>query len=234
MYAYDQHLRLAAVREAIRAIPGGSGAAALDFGCGVGDFCGLLASHFDQVIGYDISPEVLALAQRRHAASKIRFESRMDTALAGHYDLILSVTVLQHVTDDAALQALLRQLADRLTPGGRFVVLETFSPRQGTQTSNGYLTLRCVDALITAFGAVGLHLQARRGFYHPTESPTRAFATYRRSPSVRGLARLAAWRIPIADTLLSRIAACAADADTGFLADTDSATQLLTFGRPAQ
>mgnify|MGYP002684269118 CR=1 FL=1 len=87
VYAYDQRLRLAAVRDAIAALPGGAHAAALDFGCGVGDFCALLAPRYGRVVGYDSADEVLRRARARHSAANIAYTGSLDEATGGRYDL---------------------------------------------------------------------------------------------------------------------------------------------------
>jgi SAM-dependent methyltransferase len=75
---------------------------AMDFGCGIGRVTQPLADHFDRVVGVDISPAMLELAQRhnRHgerceyvwnAGPKLRqFQDES-------FDLIYSRLVLQHI-----------------------------------------------------------------------------------------------------------------------------------------
>ena len=233
-YAFDQRLRLKAVREllcdVLSAAPAQRLARALDHGCGVGDFCSVLAQHVDAVVGYDPSPEVVARAAQLNAAANVRYGSSADEVWAGRYDLILSITVLQHVVDDTELQALVQRFGQALNPGGRIVVLETLAE---VARDAGYLKRRTLAQLLAVFAAAGLEPLMQRGFYHPTECPTPAYRAYRQRWVVRGLARLAAWRVAPASALLKRIAQAAADADTGYLDQPESPTQLLVFGRGA-
>lgn len=231
VYAYDQRLRLAALREWLSAQHFPGDASALDFGCGTGDFCALLAEHFAAVVGCDLSPAVLAVAAQRHASPRIRYTAHADAALAQRHALILCVTVLQHVVDDAELRALLQRFAAALQPGGQVVVLESFA--SGTPAVNGYLKLRTLESLVAAFASAGLALRSQRGFYHPSESPTAAFTAYRRRPLVRLLARLAPWPLPRVRGWLDRLGAQAAQADRDAMDHAGSPTQWLVFARSA-
>lgn len=231
VYAYDQRLRLAALRGWLdtQTIP--AEATALDFGCGSGDFCALLAERFGTVVGCDLSPAVLAVAAQRHASPRIRYTADCDAALARRYALILCVTVLQHVVDDVELHSLLQRFAAALQPEGQVVVLETFAA--DAPAANGYLKRRTRESLVAAFASVGLALRSQRGFYHPSESPTPAFLAYRRRPLVRLLSRLAHWRLPGVRNGLDRLGAQAADADHDAMDRVGSPTQWLVFARSA-
>lgn len=229
-YAYDQRARLKAADEVLSGLPAQAWRSALDFGCGVGDFCTVLARHADAVVGYDLSPAVIQRAAQLNAAPNVRYVSRVDEVWARRYDLILSVTVLQHVVDDAELQALVQCFADALNPGGRIVVLETLAE---VPANAGYLKRRTLAQLLAVFAAAGLRPVAQRGFYHPTECPTPAYRAYRQGWAVRVLARLAGWRIALAQGILTRIAQRAADADTACLDRPASPTQWLVFCRRA-
>jgi SAM-dependent methyltransferase len=231
VYAYDQRLRLAALREWLNAEDFSGDGSALDFGCGTGDFCALLAERFGTVVGCDLSPAVLAVAAQRHASPRIRYTADADEALARRHALILCVTVLQHIVDDGELRALLQRFAAALQPGGRVVVLETFA--SAAPVANGYLKLRTLESLQAAFAAAGLALRSQRGFYHPSESPTPAFLAYRRRPLVRMLSRLAHWRLPQSQGWLERIGAQAAQADPDAMDHAGSPTQWLVFERSA-
>ena len=49
-------------------------AAALDFGCGVGRVTRALADRFDDVLGLDISPTMVALARELDGAARVRYK----------------------------------------------------------------------------------------------------------------------------------------------------------------
>src|SRR6185503_5587188 len=102
----------------------------LDVGCGVGRWSRLLASRGAAVTGVDLSDEMIAEAERRAARAGVSRSCRFlvqDAAaldVGGTFDLVLAVTVLQHILDPAALSEAVERMADHLAPGGRAVLLE--------------------------------------------------------------------------------------------------------------
>ena len=235
-YAYDQRLRLKAVAQLLDARAERAETPcrrALDYGCGVGDFSRLMSRHAQQVLGFDVSEAIVAQAARVNPGSNIRYTSRTSDVFADgglQYDVILSITVLQHITDDAALHALLARMAAHLSPGGEIIVLETVAD---VEQAAGYIKRRTLTGLIAQFERAGLQLRAAHAFYHPTEDPTPAFKRYRHRWVVRLLGRLAGWGVPSARRWLASIAGACADADTAFLEQAASSTRLMLFGWPA-
>lgn len=160
VYRYDQPLRLRAVMRTVRGLyPDLRGVHALDLGCGTGDMSLALADAGAGVLGTDISADVIKLARARVGTrDNLRFAvstvNAFDAAAAS-YDLALSVTVLQHMTDDE-LGTALHRLAVLLRPGGHLVALE-MAPVGGTAGPNaGHLTARTPSAWFAAFQDAGL------------------------------------------------------------------------------
>lgn len=93
----------------------------LDFGCGVGRLLVPLAERFNHVVGVDISPSMLAEAQK-HVA---RFGDRVTlcqsdddlTRVEGDFDFIHSVIVFQHISKNRGMY-IVNNLLSRLNPGG--------------------------------------------------------------------------------------------------------------------
>src|ERR1700736_6426623 len=87
------------------------GTRVLDVGCGVGRWSRLLAARGAQVTGVDLSPTMIDEARRRAAhaglAGRCRFLVQDSAALdaGAPFDLVLGVTVLQHILDPQALRA---------------------------------------------------------------------------------------------------------------------------------
>jgi SAM-dependent methyltransferase len=225
IYRYDQRLRLRAVTDVIATLGLPPGARCLDFGCGVGDFAARLSRLGYRVWAYDISETVLQLAARLNPAPNVAYTSHLDEALAEPLDLILSVTVLQHVVDDEAFGDIVRRFAQALQPDGRVLVMESFAPSDGC---TGYLRLRTFETFVAAFETSGLQLETARSFYHPVDRPTPRFARYERNPLVRRLAARSR-SVPAARTLHDLLAAVYAAGDRGYFASGDSPTRLLVF-----
>lgn len=226
-YWYDQHLRLLATEQVILSNRP-AGGRALDFGCGVGDFCALLSAHFDEVVGYDPSTAAIERARQRNGAPNVRYTHAFDTAVARPVDLIIAVTTVQHVTGDGDLGRLLAALVAALTHDGEVVVMETLAE---TEVDGGYIKRRTLPRLIELFGSAGLEPIARYDFYHPTESPTPAFVRYRARLIVRVLGRLTTMKVPLAEVALKRLAEYHADRDRAYLDQPGSPTRILVFRR---
>jgi SAM-dependent methyltransferase len=94
---------------------------ALDFGCGVGRLSRALAAHFDEVVGIDIAPSMIALANQYNTGPKFRFLLNKEPDLAiipdTSIDFIYSSRVLQHVPPDAVKQYV-TEFYRVLRPGG--------------------------------------------------------------------------------------------------------------------
>jgi len=75
---------------------------ALDFGCGVGRISQALSHHFEEVIGVDIAPSMIELAEkynRYNDKCKYLLNSRGDLRLFSDnsFDFIISLFTLQHI-----------------------------------------------------------------------------------------------------------------------------------------
>lgn len=98
------------------------GKRALDVGCGAGLLSEPLARLGATVIGLDAAPENIAAA-RHHAAGQglaIDYRAGSVESLSGErFDLVVSMEVVEHVTDPAAFIA---GLANALAPGGLLIL----------------------------------------------------------------------------------------------------------------
>lgn len=141
----------------------------LDVGCGVGRWSRLLASRGADVTGIDLSPTMIAQAERRAAAAgladRCRFLVQDSAALEadGTFDMILCVTVLQHVLDQTALRSALRRMARHLAPRGRLVILEAAPARLASHCNTSVFTARPREFYLRLFSDCGLRLRAVSG-----------------------------------------------------------------------
>jgi 2-polyprenyl-3-methyl-5-hydroxy-6-metoxy-1,4-benzoquinol methylase len=187
---------------------------ALDVGCGVGRWSRMLAAQGAYVAGVDLSPTMVADAQRRAEDEGVAANCRFvvgDIAqfdLRERYSLVVGVTVLQHVLDDAALRQAVRNLARHLAPGGRMVLLEAAPTRRVKRCDTAIFTARGMDAYLEAFAAAGLKLEAITGV-DPAPFKTWFLPYFKRLPrplALAGLAAVTALAMPI-DALLGRVLA---------------------------
>ena len=124
-------VRLRYIREAIDSHWGGDGRAmrplagkrALDVGCGAGLLCEPLARLGAEVVGIDAAPENIAAARAHSEKQGLRIDYRATgieaLGMAGQFDLVTSMEVIEHVADPAAFVA---ELAARLKPDGLLIL----------------------------------------------------------------------------------------------------------------
>jgi SAM-dependent methyltransferase len=108
---------------------------ALDFGCGCGRLTQAMASGFDEVVGVDVAPAMLAAAQRlnRHGG-RVRYlpveGPDLRTFGDATFDFVLSTIVLQHMRAGFQ-QGYLREFLRVLRPGGLCYVQLPTAQRTG-------------------------------------------------------------------------------------------------------
>jgi SAM-dependent methyltransferase len=139
-----------------------AGARVLDVGCGIGRWsCGLAAGGAS-VTGVDLSPTMILQARGRAAtqgvAARCRFLVQDLAALQveGRFDLILGVTVLQHILEPAALRASVQRLRSHLTEDGTLILLEAAPERAVTSCNSPIFRARQRGEYRRLFEACGL------------------------------------------------------------------------------
>ena len=189
IYAFDQRERIRLLRTKIPA-SGGSTGNALDFGCGTGDFCKLLLDLGFTVCGYDpfVSSQI-----RQSKFSYARIPSEIPFA-PGSVDLILSVTVLDHIGDEAELNATLALFRGLLKRDGRFLMLEyaldTNADDWRRRYSNAHQAFRTLDEWRGILDTNSLKIAGVTPFPTPMFAPSQGYRAYSRSFGVRLLRRL--------------------------------------------
>jgi SAM-dependent methyltransferase len=188
-----------ALRRWLRVKPGST---VLDVGCGVGRWSRRLAARGAHVTGVDLSPTMIAEARRRAAAeglaNRCRFEAQDLSELdaGAKYDLVIGVTVLQHILDPAALAAAVARMTAHLAPGGRMVLLEAAPARHAKHCDTSIFRARLRSEYLELFGDCGLRLQTVTGV---DPSPFK----YRLLPHLKRLPRPIAVGATTAASLLS-------------------------------
>ena len=123
----------------------------LDFGCGIGRFATFLNSRFGGWHGADI------LNRLEADIPADRFELIEDGRIPfgdKKFDLIWTCVVLQHVVEEPELLGYLQQFADRLSSGGRVLMIENTSQNR----NKVYLTYRSLAEYQRMFDQAGLSL----------------------------------------------------------------------------
>jgi SAM-dependent methyltransferase len=101
----------------------------LDFGCGSGRFSYWIALRVKKVVGLEITPEMIELAEKNRTAQNVEFmvyDGLHFPVFHNPFDLILSVGVLQ-VMKGELLKNTLSGLAQCLKKDGRFYIIEQVS-----------------------------------------------------------------------------------------------------------
>lgn len=114
---------------------------ALDFGCGVGRLTQALGRHFEEVVGVDISPSMIALAQQYNRFGercKYVLNERSDLSVfpGGTFDFIYSSITLQHMPPRYS-RRYISEFLRVLAPGGALLFQLTSEIRKSSSTLIG-------------------------------------------------------------------------------------------------
>jgi len=187
------------------------GTRVLDVGCGVGRWSRLLAARGALVTGVDLSPTMIAQARQRAAADGVADRCRFQVqdlsnlSVGEQFDLVLGVTVLQHILDPAALRAAFAAMTRHLAPGGRMILLEAAPSAPVERCDSTVFKARHRDVYLDMIRECGLELRALTGV-DPAPFRRRLLPYVRRLPGNLALALLViatALSLPI-DALVGR------------------------------
>lgn len=196
MIHFCQHL---ALEPWLKIVPG---MRVLDVGCGVGRWSRLLASRGAFVVGIDLSPTMIEQSRRRTRDPELAKRCQFQVQDLSHldreerFDRILSVTVLQHILDTAALRAALRAMAAHLAEGGRMILLEAAPTACNDRCDTSVFRARHRDVYLQLFHECGLRVRAIAGV---DPAPFKIWLL----PHLRGLPRRAALAALATATALS-------------------------------
>jgi len=106
----------------------------LEIGCGTGYYCRYLKKRGGEVIGVDLSNNMLKLAKKYAKNSSLGILFLKNTAedmgfKNESFDMILSVTVLQH-NENSRLKMIVREMSRILKRGGKAIIFEDIAPKK--------------------------------------------------------------------------------------------------------
>jgi SAM-dependent methyltransferase len=170
IYSFDQICRLHVFESwlASKRLRPGTG---FEFGCGTADFSRLLNKKGWNMVAYDkfIAP--------KYQAPSFRFiNSVAGEEFSAAFDLLVSVTVLDHLVDDDEFVQTLQRFRTMIRPDGRFFFLE-YSPASEADRSS-YQALRSMPVWIRALEIAGFSVTEVIPFFHPMHAPVPAWSTY--------------------------------------------------------
>jgi SAM-dependent methyltransferase len=185
------------------------GTEVLDLGCGVGRWSRQLARRGARVVGVDLAPSMIDEARKRTAGAALEADYRVGDLrtldLGRTFDLVLAVTVLQHILDDAAFARAAANVARHLAPHGRAVLLEAAPSRPNASCDTAVFRARTAGQYLDAFRAAGLRAVRVTGV-DPAPFKTRVLPRYRTLPPLAAKAAMfavTALSLPM-DALLGR------------------------------
>jgi SAM-dependent methyltransferase len=116
----------------------------IDFGCGSGRFSELLSRHCVFLVGIEITSDMLGIAKTECNNSKTGFVLYDGLNLPikeQAADVLVSVNVLQYVTDEGELEKVLKEIRGSLRPNGEFLCVEqvTKNKRRWQRNFKSYL-----------------------------------------------------------------------------------------------
>lgn len=140
----------------------------LDLGCGIGRLSSWLARDERLVVGVDISAAMLSAALRTSVSLNPTFVRYADAALPfadSSFERVVSVFVLQHVSDDGQLRALLAEVNRIMRNGGRVAIIEQVRARSSEVA--GYIRHRTRQEYLQNFGEEGFASLLERAIRAP-------------------------------------------------------------------
>ena len=99
----------------------------IDFGCGSGRFSDLLSNHCEFLLGVEVTSDMLTIAKAESGNSNsgfVLYDGLNLPIKERGADLLVSVNVLQYITDEGELQKVLKEIKRCLKPDGEFLCIE--------------------------------------------------------------------------------------------------------------
>ncbi|WP_306666877.1 class I SAM-dependent methyltransferase [Phascolarctobacterium faecium] len=227
IYYYDQKVRLNTIDYILKKTMLNRGGLSLDYGCGSGDFSEVLSKYFSEVIATDISEIVLSSAKKNNKNSNATFVAFDDKIFDNDYDLILSITVLQHILNDKDLEKLLEKFAKSLKEkNGKIILLESIAIDEMDTMENDYLKIRSKKKLLEIIKNSGLTVESCYDFYNPLSKDSLKFKKLYNNIFIRILKILSRLDVYFMKNFLKRVIDIYVGQDIGIIYS-ESTTKIL-------
>lgn len=227
IYYYDQKVRLNTIDYILKKTMLNRGGLSLDYGCGSGDFSEVLSKYFSEVMATDISEIVLSSAKKNNKNSNVIFVALDDKIFDNDYELILSITVLQHILNDKDLEKLLEKFAKSLKEkNGKIILLESIAIDEMDTMENDYLKIRSKKKLLEIIKNSGLTVESCYDFYNPLSKKSLKFKKLYNNIFIRILKILSRLDVYFMKKILKRVIDIYVGQDIGIIYS-ESTTKIL-------
>lgn len=139
----------------------------LEVGCGVGRWTRMLARNGNRVMAIDLSPTMIDEARIRLQQAGVDAELQVADVASfkaqRQFDVAVSVTVIQHVTDDREFRQSFDNLALQLRRGGRVILLEAAPTEAVGRCDTPIFRARPLQAYTDALEASGFRIDKISG-----------------------------------------------------------------------
>ena len=159
----------------------------LDFGCGSGDFAAYFSNKFGNLVGYDLTEDIISIARNQYShLNNVFFADSLDK-IHGSFDVIISITVLQHILDDDELFKTVKYISNKCKGNGLFIMLESVESEKFELKSLPHLRLRKLEEWVNILNKSGFELLEEKSFYNPYLLKTNSFLNYEKKIKIFAL-----------------------------------------------
>lgn len=146
----------------------------LDLGCGDGYYSVYLKNRGANIIGVDISNNMLNLAKRQAEKESLdipfyKIDGEHPPFSDNYFDIVLTIGVLQHVTEESRLGKLLEEVSRVLNANGHVLIFEALTSKKRQHNPKSTMVARTFDEYVSLFETHNLafksHLVISSPFY---------------------------------------------------------------------